>query len=81
MSVRDIRLKWPEAERQLARVGEIVVTRDSVPVARLIPYRSRTTTDRVRFDAVAQRRWLKQFWKAQRPHVSTGKLLERDRSE
>ena len=37
MSVRDIRLKWPEAERKLATVGEIVVTRDSKPVARILP--------------------------------------------
>jgi len=38
MSVRDVRLKWPEAERKLATVGEIVVTRDSKPVARILPY-------------------------------------------
>jgi hypothetical protein len=31
MTPRDIRLKWPEAERALAREGEIVVTRDSKP--------------------------------------------------
>jgi antitoxin (DNA-binding transcriptional repressor) of toxin-antitoxin stability system len=81
MSVRDIRLKWPEAEKRLASVGEIVVTRDSVPVARLLPYRVAAKTPRVRFDAAAQRRWLRQFWKAQPPRVSTDELLQQDRSE
>ena len=38
MRVRDIRLKWPEAERALAREREIIVTRDSKPVARILPY-------------------------------------------
>jgi hypothetical protein len=40
MTVRDVRLKWPEAERILAHDGEIVVTRDSKPVPRILPYRS-----------------------------------------
>jgi antitoxin (DNA-binding transcriptional repressor) of toxin-antitoxin stability system len=38
MSVREVRLKWPDAERKLAATGEIVITRDSKPVARLLPY-------------------------------------------
>ena len=81
MSVRDIRLKWPEAERQLARVGEIIVTRDSVPVARLVPVTPGATPRRVRFDPAAQKRWLRAFWKGQRVRVSTDELLRRDRSD
>jgi antitoxin (DNA-binding transcriptional repressor) of toxin-antitoxin stability system len=50
MSVRDIRLKWPEAERKLATVGEIVVTRDSKPVARILPYEQRRRRAREHFD-------------------------------
>ena len=50
MSVRDIRLKWPEAERKLAAVGEIVVTRDSKPVARILPYEPRRRRTRARFE-------------------------------
>ena len=38
MTVRDIRQKWPEAERALAVEGEIIVTRDSKPVAKIIPF-------------------------------------------
>jgi antitoxin (DNA-binding transcriptional repressor) of toxin-antitoxin stability system len=81
ISVRDIRLKWPEAEKKLASVGEIVVTRDSVPVARLIAYRPTAKARRVRFDAAAQRRWLRRFWKGQAPRVSTDKLLQQERSD
>ena len=81
MSVPDIRLKWPEAERQLARVGEIIVTRDSVPVARLVPVTPDAAPRRVRFDPAAQKRWLRAFWKGQRVRVSTDELLRRDRSD
>ena len=81
MSVRDIRLKWPEAERKLASVGEIIVTRDSVPVARLVPFTPRAVSRRARFDPAAHKRWLRAFWKGQRSRVSTDELLQRDRSE
>ena len=45
MTVRDIRLKWPEAERALAREREIVVTRDGKPVARILPYEAPSGRD------------------------------------
>ena len=79
MTVRDIRLKWPEAERALARVGEIVVTRDSKPVARLVAYENRARRRSARFDPAEQRRWLERFWKRRRRGPSTDELLERDR--
>lgn len=81
MSVRDIRLRWPEAEKKLASAGEIIVTRDAVPVARIVPVRPRAAPRRTRFDPAAQERWLRAFWKGQRVSVSTGDLLHRDRSE
>lgn len=81
MSIRDIRLKWPEAERKLASAGEIIVTRDSVPVARLLPFTPRAASRRACFDPAAHRRWLRTFWKGQRFRVSTDELLQRDRSE
>ena len=67
MSVRDIRLKWPEAEKKLAAAGEIIVTRDSVPIARIVPFRAAGRSKRARFDPAAHRRWLRAFWKGQRP--------------
>jgi antitoxin (DNA-binding transcriptional repressor) of toxin-antitoxin stability system len=79
MTVRDIRLKWPEAERALSRVGEIVVTRDSRPVARILPYEPRSRGARPRFDPAEQQRWLARFWRNRRPGPSTDTLLRRDR--
>lgn len=79
MTVRDVRLKWPEAERALARLGEIVVTRDSKPVARIVPYEARPRPRRVRFDPAEQERWLKRFWRHRKQGPSTDELLRRDR--
>lgn len=79
MTVRDIRLKWPEAERALAREGEIVVTRDSKPVARILPYEAPKRARRARFDPEAQGRWLARFWRGRDPGPSTGEWLRRDR--
>ncbi|MEX1115646.1 MAG: hypothetical protein WEB53_10385 [Akkermansiaceae bacterium] len=60
MTVRDVRQKWPEAERRLAEEGEIVITRDGKPVARLLPVE--VDPPRKRFDPEEQRRWLKEMW-------------------
>jgi len=79
MTVRDIRLKWPEAERALAQVGEIVVTRDSKPVARILPYEERSRDRRARFDPAAHERWLARFWRTRNPGPSTDELLRDDR--
>ena len=81
ISVRDIRLKWPQVERQLAHATELVVTRDAVPVARLLPYRPAAAARRARFDAASHRRWLRRFWQGQTARVSTDALLQHDRAE
>ena len=79
MTVRDIRLNWPEAEKALARVGEIVVTRDSKPVARILPYEARSRARRKRFDAAEHLRWLEKFWRDRDPGPTSDELLRRDR--
>jgi antitoxin (DNA-binding transcriptional repressor) of toxin-antitoxin stability system len=81
MTVRDVRLKWPEAERLLAQGGEIVVTRDAKPVARIVPYREPRERQRPRFDPEAHARWLRRFWKDQPAQPSTDELLRRDRDD
>jgi antitoxin (DNA-binding transcriptional repressor) of toxin-antitoxin stability system len=56
LSVRDLRQRWPEAEALLQVEHEIIITRDSRPVARLV----RIATERARrkrFDPVAHARW------------------------
>lgn len=60
MTVRDVRQKWPEAERSLAAEGEIVITRDGKPVARLLPVEEQAP--RRRFDPEAMRRWREEMW-------------------
>jgi antitoxin (DNA-binding transcriptional repressor) of toxin-antitoxin stability system len=80
MSIREVRLQWPEAERKLAAAGEIVITRDSKPVARLLPYGTGRRSNRARFDPTTHLRWLRGFWKGRSIRISTGALLERDRS-
>lgn len=79
MSVRDVGLKWAETERTLARGGEIIVTRDSKPVARLLPYGTVRRTRRSRFDPRQHERWLKAFWRRRKPGPSTDDLLLNDR--
>ena len=81
MTVRDVRLKWPQAERILAQDGEIIVTRDSRPVARILPYRSPQSPPRRRFDPQQHATWLRRFWKSQPAQPLTDDLLRNDRDE
>jgi len=81
MTIRDIRLHWPEAEQALSRGAEVVVTRDGRPVARLLPYEALATAVRERFDAGAHMAWLSRFWKTRTSGPSTDELLARDRAE
>lgn len=81
MSVRDIRQKWPEAERALALEGEIIVTRDSKPVAKIIPFTNDGGLKRPRFDPVTHGRWLLKFWKNKPVQPSLDEELTRDRAE
>jgi antitoxin (DNA-binding transcriptional repressor) of toxin-antitoxin stability system len=38
ITVRDLRQRWPQAEAMLAAEGELVITRDSKPVAKLVRF-------------------------------------------
>lgn len=62
MTVRDVRQKWPEAERSLAEEGEIVITRDGKPVARLLPVVEEVVTPGKRFDPEENRKWREEMW-------------------
>ena len=56
ISVRDLRQRWPEAERALNIESELVITRDGKPVARLTRYENRPKKRR-RFDPVKHGQW------------------------
>jgi antitoxin (DNA-binding transcriptional repressor) of toxin-antitoxin stability system len=61
ITVRDVRQHWPEAERSLAIEGEITITRDGKPVARLLPVEP-VEDNRPRFDPVANRKRREKLW-------------------
>jgi antitoxin (DNA-binding transcriptional repressor) of toxin-antitoxin stability system len=58
MTIRDLRHKWPEAEAALQLEDEIIITRDSKPVAKLIPF-TEPAPKRKRWDPKAHARWQK----------------------
>jgi antitoxin (DNA-binding transcriptional repressor) of toxin-antitoxin stability system len=80
ISVRDIRLHWPKAEQALRREGELVVTRDGAPVARLLPFEA-PAVRAPQFDGAAHLGWLSSFWKGKRLERSTDEWLDEDREE
>jgi len=56
LSVRDLRQRWPKAEALLRSEREIVITRDSRPVAKLVRFTAPKKRRR-RFDPAAHARW------------------------
>jgi antitoxin (DNA-binding transcriptional repressor) of toxin-antitoxin stability system len=78
VTVRDLRQKWPAAERALQVEGEIVVTRDGTPVAKLVRLVA-SGRPRKRFDPATHGKWQRKInggritrW------VEEGLLHERD---
>jgi antitoxin (DNA-binding transcriptional repressor) of toxin-antitoxin stability system len=80
LTVRDLRLHWPEAERRLKRERELVVTRDGQPVAKLVAYQGEKVA-RSKWSAQKHLKWLSRTWKSEPAGPSTDELLARDRSE
>jgi len=62
MSVLEIDQHWPEAEKALKTVGEILVTRDGETIGRLLPVEEVAAPPRKRFDVEEHRRWMKETW-------------------
>jgi antitoxin (DNA-binding transcriptional repressor) of toxin-antitoxin stability system len=81
MTVRDVRLHWPKAEKALAEGEEILVTRDAQPVARILPYVPPRGVKRKRLEPRVHRRWMKRFWKTKSFGPSTDEWLARDRGD
>jgi len=81
MTVRDVRLHWPKAEKALAEGEEILITRDSKPVARLLPLVPGVRQKQARFDPADHLRKLRRLWKKLPAQPPTGALLARDRDE
>jgi antitoxin (DNA-binding transcriptional repressor) of toxin-antitoxin stability system len=81
MSIRDVRRHWPKAEKALAEGEEILITRDSKPVARLLPVGPGAGQRRPRFDPAAHARQMQRFWRNRPAQPSTDVLLAQDRDE
>ena len=69
ITIRDLRQRWPEAEAALNMEDEILITRDSKPVAKLVRV-STADGKRPRWDLEQHARWQKK--------VSGGKVSRSD---
>ena len=69
ITIRDLRQRWPEAEAALQTEQEILITRDSKPVAKLVRVAA-AGPRRSRWDPEAHARWQKK--------VAGGKLSRSD---
>ncbi len=80
ISVRDLRQKWPVVERGLKVSGEMLITRGSKPVARLLPLEDDALEARPRFDPAAHAKWMRQTWgkKGSSPWIDAALADDRD---
>lgn len=61
ITIRDLRQRWPEAEAALLVEDEILITRDSKPVAKLVRVMP-PETKRTRWNPEEHRRWIKRVF-------------------
>ncbi len=61
ITIRDLRQRWPEAEAALQVEDEIIVTRDSKPVAKLVRV-TPPEAKRRRWDPEEHRRWIRKVF-------------------
>lgn len=77
MSIRDLRQRWPEAEAALQLEEEILITRDSKPVAKLVRV-EQSAPKRKRWDPDEHLRWLDKVSRNRKTTLSARLLAERD---
>ena len=61
ITIRDLRQRWPEAEAALQVEDEILITRDSKPVAKLVRV-TQSEAKRRRWNPEEHRRWIKKVF-------------------
>lgn len=82
ITVRDLRLHWPSIEKQLAGgSSELIVTRDSRPVAKLSALPPEKKAARPRLTAELHARWMKEIWGEKPPKTRSDRWLNEDRAE
>lgn len=78
ISIRELRQAWPRAEALLRTTGEITITRDGRPVARLVRVRE-PRRPRKRFDAARHLAWQSRLGRG-RPVRWVDEFLFRERN-
>ena len=61
ITIRDLRQRWPEAEAALLVEEEIIITRDSKPVAKLVRV-VETNPKRKRWTSQEHRKWIRKVY-------------------
>lgn len=61
ITIRDLRLHWPQMEKALQIEREFIITRDGQPVAKLASLEAPKPRGK-RWDPEAHQKWLKRFW-------------------
>jgi antitoxin (DNA-binding transcriptional repressor) of toxin-antitoxin stability system len=61
VSVRVLRQRWPEVEKSLRREGELTITRDGKPVAKIVLIQPEEKKRR-RFDPEEHAKRMKRLW-------------------
>ena len=79
ITIRDLRQHWPEAEAALQVEEELLITRDSKPVARLVRI-SAPSTARPRWNPEQHAKWIKKVWE-NRTVQSSDAALARARAD
>ena len=77
ITIRDLRQRWPEAEKSLQIENEIVITRDGRPVAKLVRVASENAK-RKRWNPEQHKQWLKKVWGKKQVSL-VDKYLQTDR--
>ena len=78
VTIRDLRQRWPETEKALQKEHEILITRDSKPVAKLVLYVEPKKSSK-RFDPKAHGEWQRKMSGGKMTRwVDEGLLMERD---
>ncbi len=75
ITIRDLRQRWPEAEKSLEVEDEIIITRDSKPVAKLVRIVPEPKK-RPRWDPEEHRKWQERVNKGQVSHWVDKALAE-----
>ncbi len=79
ITIRDLRQRWPEAEAALQAEDDIIVTRDSKPVAKLVRV-TPAETKRPRWTLEEHRRWIKKVF-GKKVFPSSDELLPAARAD